>query len=45
MPVLSQLPSPHSSVGRVEDLRTEGRWFEPPARLALFPRIDDSHCE
>ena len=34
-----------SSVGRVHDLRTEGRWFEPPARPIFFPRIDDSHCD
>ena len=26
-------------------IRTEGRWFEPPARQVFSPRIDDSHCD
>ena len=30
---------PHSSVGSVQDLRTVGRWFDPPARPIFFPRI------
>ena len=37
-------PEHHSLVGSVADLRT-GRWFDPPARLLFFPRINDSHCD
>ena len=35
---------PQSSVGGAADLRTEGRWLDPPARPIFFPRIEDSHC-
>ena len=38
------LPSPRSSVASVEDLRTGGRWFEPPAWPIFFLRIGESHC-
>ena len=34
---------PHSSVGKVQDLRTGGRLFDPQARPVFFPRIDDNH--
>ena len=34
-------PSPRSSVGSVEDLRTGVGLFEPPARPIFFPRTDD----
>ena len=36
---------PHSSFGSVQDLRTEDRWFDPPARPKFILRIDDSHCD
>ena len=39
------LPRPRNSVDSVEDLRTGGRWFDPPARQIFFPRIDESHCD
>ena len=41
----STTPSPRSSVGSIEDLRTGGHWFEPPARPIFFPRIYDSHYD
>ena len=28
----------------VVDLRTGGRWFDPPAQPIFFLRIDDGHC-
>ena len=36
--------SPLGSIGIVEDLRTGGRWFEPPTQQMFFSRVDDSHC-
>ena len=39
------LPSNHSLVGSLENLRTEGPWFEPPARTIFSPRIYDSHYD
>ena len=36
---------PQSSVGSVQDLRTEDRWFDLQARPIFFPRTDDSHCD
>ena len=33
---LSETLSPRGSAGSVEDLRTVGRWFEPPARPIFF---------
>ena len=35
---------PQSSVGSIVDLRTGGRWFDPPARPIFFPKIENSHC-
>ena len=35
----------HSFSGSVEDLRTGGRSFVPPARPIFFLRIDDSQCD
>ena len=42
---LNATAEPHSSVGRVADLRTGGRLFDPSARPLFIPRIDDSHCD
>ena len=39
------MPSPRGSVGSIQDFKKGGRWFEPPARLILFPRIDDNRCD
>ena len=36
---------PHSSVDSIQDLRTGGRWFNPPSLPIFFPRIDDSYCD
>ena len=33
-----------NSVGSIQDLRTGGRWFDPPARPIFFLWIDDNHC-
>ena len=42
--VLIGRAKPHSSVGSVPDLTTEGRWFDP--RLGQYlSEIDDSHCD
>ena len=35
---------PHSSVGRVADLRTEGRWFDPRLGQYSFRGLI-SHCK
>ena len=32
------------SVGSIEDLRTGGHWFKPPAQPIYFRRIDGCHC-
>ena len=32
------------TVASLEDLRTGGCWFEPPARPIFFPRTHESHC-
>ena len=40
---LKMRAEPDSSVYRVADLRTGGRWFDP--QPIFFPRIDDSHCD
>ena len=40
-----QCAEPRSSVGSVQNLKTEGRWFDPRARSIFFPRIDDSHSD
>ena len=42
---LVKMPSPHSSVNSVVDLRTGGHWFKPSAQPVFFPRNDDSHCD
>ena len=39
------MPSPHSSVASVEDLRTGGCWFGPQAQPIFFSRIDNSHLD
>ena len=41
-PLTENVPSPRSSVGSTEHLRTGCRWFEPPARPLFFPEFDDS---
>ena len=41
---IDKISKPHSSVGSVADLRTEGRWFDPRIGQYFFPKIDDSHC-
>ena len=41
----STITEPLSSVVSVANLRTGGRWFDPPARPIFFPRIYDSHCD
>ena len=41
---LSPSAKPHSAIGSVQHLRTEGgRLFDSPAWPILFSRIDDSH--
>ena len=42
---MTTLQRPHSSVGSVQDLRTGGCSFEPPAQSTFFQRIDDRHCD
>ena len=37
-------PIPNRLVGRVDDLRTGGTWFEFLVQPIFFLRIDDSHC-
>ena len=35
----------HRSVGSVKESKIEGRWFDPPARPILFPKIDGRHWD
>ena len=39
-----RIREPHSSVSRVQGLRTGGFWFDPWAWPVFFLRIDHSHC-
>ena len=39
------LASPCRSVGRVQNLRARGSWFDPWPLPIFFPRIEHSHFE
>ena len=34
-----------SSVSILQDMRTGGRWFDPPAHPIFCSKIDDNHCD